>query len=39
MRDGDSTALVLEDEVGMTRSFSEEELEIALSNQSNHLVN
>ncbi len=33
MRDGDSTALVLEDEVGMTRSFSEEELEIALSNQ------
>ncbi len=32
MRDGDGTALVLEDEVGMTRSFSEEELEIALSN-------
>ncbi|WP_414581023.1 SUMF1/EgtB/PvdO family nonheme iron enzyme [Scytonema sp. PCC 10023] len=33
MRDGDSTALVLEDEVGMTRSFTEEELAIALSNQ------
>jgi formylglycine-generating enzyme required for sulfatase activity len=32
MRDGDSTALVLEDEVGITRSFSESELEIALSN-------
>ncbi|WP_143288183.1 CHAT domain-containing protein, partial [Calothrix rhizosoleniae] len=32
MRDGDSTALVLEDEAGMTRSLSEEELEIALSN-------
>ncbi|GAB1544051.1 hypothetical protein NUACC21_67270 [Scytonema sp. NUACC21] len=32
-REGDSTALVLEDDVGMTRSFSEEELEIALSNQ------
>lgn len=27
------TALVLEDEVGITRNFSEEELEIALSNQ------
>jgi formylglycine-generating enzyme required for sulfatase activity len=33
MREGNSTALVLEDEAGMTRSFSEEELEIALSNQ------
>jgi formylglycine-generating enzyme required for sulfatase activity/predicted ATPase len=33
MRDGDSTALVLEDEVGMTRSFTEQELAIALSNQ------
>lgn len=33
MREGDSTALVLEDEVGITRSFSEEELAIALSNQ------
>ncbi|MDZ8186804.1 MAG: SUMF1/EgtB/PvdO family nonheme iron enzyme [Nostoc sp. ChiSLP02] len=33
MKDGDSTALVLEDEVGITRSFSEEELDIALSNQ------
>ena len=33
MRDGDSTALVLEDEVGITRSFTEEELAIALSNQ------
>lgn len=33
MRDGDSTALVLEDEVGITRVFSEEELTIALSNQ------
>ncbi|NEP02061.1 MAG: SUMF1/EgtB/PvdO family nonheme iron enzyme [Symploca sp. SIO2E9] len=32
MREGDSTALVLEDEEGITRSFSEEELEIALSN-------
>ncbi|MDJ0798412.1 MAG: SUMF1/EgtB/PvdO family nonheme iron enzyme [Calothrix sp. MO_167.B12] len=32
MRDGDGTALVLEDEVGMTRSLSESELEIALSN-------
>lgn len=33
MREGDSTALMLEDEVGITRSFSEEELAIALSNQ------
>ncbi|MEH2336781.1 SUMF1/EgtB/PvdO family nonheme iron enzyme [Nostoc sp.] len=33
MRDRDSTALVLEDEVGITRSFSEEELAIAISNQ------
>ncbi|MEY3255869.1 MAG: hypothetical protein RLZZ29_1000, partial [Cyanobacteriota bacterium] len=33
MREGDSTALVLENEVGMTRAFSEEELETALSNQ------
>ncbi|MFN6035289.1 MAG: CHAT domain-containing protein, partial [Dolichospermum sp.] len=33
MREGNSTALVLENQVGMTRSFSEEELEIALSNQ------
>ncbi|MEH2457491.1 SUMF1/EgtB/PvdO family nonheme iron enzyme [Nostoc sp.] len=33
MRDRYSTALVLEDEVGITRSFSEEELAIALSNQ------
>ncbi len=32
MREGDSTALVLEDEVGITRAFSEQELEIALSN-------
>ncbi len=32
MRDGDGTALVLEDEVGITRCFSESELEIALSN-------
>ncbi len=32
MREGDSTALVLEDEVGMTRYFTEEELAIALSN-------
>jgi formylglycine-generating enzyme required for sulfatase activity len=32
MRDGEQTALVLEDEVGMTRCFSEEELAIALSN-------
>ena len=32
MREGDGTALVLEDEVGMARTFSEEELEIALSN-------
>ena len=31
-REGDGTALVLEDEVGMARTFSEEELEIALSN-------
>ena len=31
MTDGDSTALVLEDEVGITRSFSEDELEIALT--------
>ena len=30
MKDGDRTALVLEDEVGITRSFSEEELAIAL---------
>ncbi|MBD2512247.1 SUMF1/EgtB/PvdO family nonheme iron enzyme [Nostoc muscorum FACHB-395] len=35
MRDGGSTALVLEDEVGITRFFSEEELAIALSNQKN----
>lgn len=33
MRDEDSTALVLENEVGITRSFNEEELAIALSNQ------
>lgn len=33
MRAGDGTALVLEDEVGMTRSFTEEELSIALSNR------
>ncbi len=33
MREGDSTALVLEDEVGITRYFTEEELAIALSNQ------
>ncbi|MFM7408700.1 MAG: CHAT domain-containing protein [Cuspidothrix sp.] len=33
MKAEDSTALVLENEVGMTRSFSEEELEITLSNQ------
>jgi formylglycine-generating enzyme required for sulfatase activity/predicted ATPase len=33
MRDGDSTALVLENEAGIARSFSEEELAIALSNQ------
>ncbi len=32
MREGDGTALVLEDEVGMTRALSEDELEIALSN-------
>ncbi len=32
-REGDGTALVLEDEVGMTRALSKEELEIALSNQ------
>jgi formylglycine-generating enzyme required for sulfatase activity len=32
MREGGNTALVLEDEVGMTRHFTEEELEIALSN-------
>ncbi len=32
MKDEDSTALVLEDSVGMTRAFSEEELAIALSN-------
>ena len=32
MRDGDDTALVLEDETGITRSFSEEELAIVLSN-------
>ncbi len=32
MREGDSTALVLEDEVGITRSFTEEDLDIALSN-------
>ncbi len=31
-REGNGTALVLEDEVGMTRALSEEELEIALSN-------
>ncbi len=30
MRQGDSTALVLEDEVGITRYFTEEELAIAL---------
>ena len=33
MTDGNSTALVLENEVGITRSFSEDELAIALSNQ------
>ncbi|NJL61062.1 MAG: CHAT domain-containing protein [Methylacidiphilales bacterium] len=33
MKEGNNTALVLEDEVGMTRSFTEEELEIALSNR------
>ena len=33
MKDGDRTALVLENEVGITRYFSEEELAIALSNQ------
>ncbi len=33
IREVDSTALVLEDEVGITRSFTEKELEIALSNQ------
>jgi formylglycine-generating enzyme required for sulfatase activity/chromosomal replication initiation ATPase DnaA len=33
MRKRDNTALVLEDEVGIARSFTEEELEIALSNQ------
>jgi CHAT domain/NB-ARC domain len=33
MRAGDGTALVLEDEVGTTRSFSEEELSITLSNR------
>ncbi len=32
-REGSGTALVLEDGVGMTRALSEEELEIALSNQ------
>ena len=32
MTDGDSTALVLEDEVGITRCLSEDELAIALSN-------
>lgn len=32
MKDGDETALVLEDTVGMARPFSEEELAIALSN-------
>ncbi|MEM8718617.1 MAG: SUMF1/EgtB/PvdO family nonheme iron enzyme [Cyanobacteria bacterium P01_G01_bin.39] len=32
-REGNGTALVLEDEVGMTRALSEAELEIALSNQ------
>ena len=32
-REGHDTALVLEDEVGMTRALSEKELEIALSNQ------
>ena len=31
IREGDSTALVLEDEVGITRYFTEEELAIALS--------
>ncbi|MGD1871669.1 MAG: SUMF1/EgtB/PvdO family nonheme iron enzyme [Mastigocoleus sp.] len=31
-KDEDGTALVLEDEVGMSRSFSEEELNITLSN-------
>ena len=30
--EGDGTALVLEDEVGIARAFSEEELEISLSN-------
>ncbi|HLP88466.1 MAG TPA: SUMF1/EgtB/PvdO family nonheme iron enzyme [Nostocaceae cyanobacterium] len=35
MIEGDNTALVLEDEVGITRYFSEEELKIALSNQQN----
>jgi formylglycine-generating enzyme required for sulfatase activity/SpoVK/Ycf46/Vps4 family AAA+-type ATPase len=33
MREEGNTALVLEDEVGITRHFTEEELEIALSNQ------
>ncbi|BAY21197.1 hypothetical protein NIES2100_09470 [Calothrix sp. NIES-2100] len=33
MRDTETTALVLEDEVGIARYFSEEELAIALSNQ------
>ena len=33
MREVDSTALVLEDEAGITRSFTEKELEIALSSQ------
>ncbi len=33
MRDRSNTALVLEDEAGIARSFSEEELAIALSNQ------
>ncbi len=37
MREGDSTALVLEDEVGITRYFTEEELAIALSNQQHPL--
>lgn len=32
MREGGNTALVLEDEVGIARHFTEEELEIALSN-------
>jgi len=33
MKEGNGTALVLEDDVGIARYFSEEELEIALSNQ------